>query len=171
MTVRTNSLGMGARTASRSATQPDLRILVAGTRTRKRCAPTRSRRQRSKLTCAQRLGGKTVEALNAGVGSSNFYNYLPVLERYRSCGPTSFIADRARRHDLSGAAPVGALLPAPRSVDRHKTKSRQPLLDSDDPFVRQLVGTEARQVMHMIAEPEDPQLSTDIALDLRGDRK
>ena len=67
-----------------SAVKPDLRLLVAGaSNVEGMCANAESATNVLEAALRERLPGKTVEALNAGVGSSSFYNYLPVLERYR----------------------------------------------------------------------------------------
>lgn len=161
-TVRTNSLGM-REDDEPSAIQPDLRLLIAGaSNVEAMCANAESATNLLEADLLERLGGKTVEALNAGVGSSNFYNYLPVLERYRELRPDVFVVIAHGGTDFSNALPLERYF-RHRGPWAHPAKSCQPVLDSDDPFVRQLVGTELGSVVHMIAEPEDVQRSVDIA--------
>lgn len=161
-TVRTNSLGM-REDGEPSAIRPDLRILVAGASNAEAvCANAESATNLLEAALRKRLGGKTVEALNAGVGSSNFYNYLPVLERYRELRPDVFIVLAYGGTDFTNALPLERYFRR-RGPWTHEAKSCQPVLDSDDPFVRHLVGTELGQVLHMLAEPEDLRLSVDIA--------
>jgi hypothetical protein len=161
-TIRTNSLGM-REDSEPSAIKPDLRLLFAGaSNVEALCANAESAANLLEADLLGRLGGKTVEALNAGVGSSNFYNYLPVLERYRDLRPDAFIVIAHGGTDFSNALPLERYF-RQRGPWAHEAKSCQPLLDSEDPFVRQLVGTEVGSVVHMIAEPEDLQRSIDIA--------
>jgi hypothetical protein len=90
-TARTNSLGMREETEVLER-QPDLRVLVTGdSHTDGVCDERDSYTNVLERALASARPGKTVEALNTGVGGYSFYNYLGVLERYLPLAPDVFV--------------------------------------------------------------------------------
>jgi hypothetical protein len=161
-TIRTNSLGM-REDGEPSAVQPDLRILVTGaSNVEGVCANYESAANVLEAALRDRLPGRTVETLNAGVGSSCFYNYLAVLERYRTLRPNVFVLIANGGTDFINGLALERYFRR-RGPWPPGDKSSEALEQSSDPFVRQLVGTELGQVTHMIAYPEDLDVAVDLA--------
>jgi lysophospholipase L1-like esterase len=89
--MHTNALGM-REDAEPLATKPDLRILVTGdSHTDGVCENHDSFPHVLQRELEQRHPGKTIEALNAGKGSFNFYNYLGQLEKFLDLKPDVFV--------------------------------------------------------------------------------
>ncbi len=160
--IKTNSLGL-RDDGEPSATKPDLRILIGGASNAEgMCGNAESAAHLLEVSLRERVVGKSVETLNAGVGSSNFYNYLPVLERYRSLKPDAFVLIANGGTDLVNSLPLERYFDH-RGRFPHTSRSCEPLSRSESPFVRALAGTELGQVMHLIASPTDVQTSVEVA--------
>lgn len=136
-----------------SAVKPDLRILVAGaSNVEAMCANAESATNLLEASLRERLGGKSVEALNAGAGSSNFYNYVAVLERYSELEPDVLIVIVYGGTDFANGLALERYFNR-RGPWRRAGKSCEPLARSADPFVRQLHGTELGSVVRLTDSP------------------
>ncbi|MCC6409231.1 MAG: SGNH/GDSL hydrolase family protein [Planctomycetes bacterium] len=80
----------------------DLRVLVAGdSHTCGLCANAESFTNRLEDLIAAGRPGKTVEALNTGLGGYHFYNYLGALYRFRDFAPQVFVCSIFGGNDFS----------------------------------------------------------------------
>ncbi|MBI5435336.1 MAG: SGNH/GDSL hydrolase family protein [Planctomycetes bacterium] len=98
---RTN--GLGCREDHDLDVPPrDLRVLVAGdSHTCGLCSNAESFTNRLEDLIAVGRPGKTVEALNTGLGGYHFYNYLGALYRFRDFAPQVFVCAIFGGNDFS----------------------------------------------------------------------
>ena len=103
-TIETNSLGM--RESSDPLEQlPDLRVLVTGdSHTDGVCSTEESFTHVLGGLLSERLPGRVIEALNAGVGGHNLYNYVGTFERLAHLRPHVYVVTVYGGNDFSGAA-------------------------------------------------------------------
>jgi hypothetical protein len=89
--MRTNSLGL-REDGEPLEEKPDLRILVTGdSHTDGVCENEESFPHVLQRELAKKHPGKTIEALNAGKGAFNFYNYLGTIEKFLGLEPDLFV--------------------------------------------------------------------------------
>jgi len=100
--IHYNSLGMREK-EDPGVVHPDLRILVTGDSHTEGVVPTEeSFTNVLEARLGSRHSGLTIEAWNAGAGAYDFYNYLGVIERYRTLSPDCFIVAVYGGNDFSG---------------------------------------------------------------------
>lgn len=160
--VRTNSLGMREDREPVEG-KPDLRILFAGaSNVAGACANSESAVNVLEALLAEHHPERSVECLNAGLGCSNFYNYTPVLDRYRGLDPDVFVLIAHGGTDFTNALPLwrhfnglGGWPPGQFSPG--------PLGGAHNPFVSQLLGVELGMVAHLLGFPEDLDTAVELA--------
>ncbi|MFN0006531.1 MAG: hypothetical protein ACKVXR_01385 [Planctomycetota bacterium] len=103
--MKTNSLGL-REDAEPLAEKPDLRILVTGdSHTDGVCENDASFPHVLQRELARMHPGKSIEALNAGKGSFNFYNYLGQLEKFLFLDPDAFVVAVYGPNDFAEVLP------------------------------------------------------------------
>ncbi len=153
--VRINSLGL-CHEAEPSSTGVDLRILVTGaSNIQGLCASDETAVHHLETALSEKRPGQSVEVLNAGCGTYNFYNFLAVLERHADLDPDVFVVGVYSGNDFFGGVKLwryfsgmGAALGGPFLP--------HPMLDQGRGM--QLLGLELGQVIHTLNNPEDENL-------------
>lgn len=101
--MKANSLGM-REDEDPAEVKPRLRILFTGdSHMDGVCANSESCANVLERLLAQRMGAANVEALNAGVGAHNLYNYLGTWDRLAFLDPDLFVVVVYGGNDFSGA--------------------------------------------------------------------
>ena len=154
--VRTNSLGMREDQEPRTHA-PGLRILVAGdSHTEGVC-----NNEESFTNQLESMLGRDVEALNAGAGSYNLYNYLGTLERYHDLSPDVFVVTVYGGNDFWGSLFLW------RFFERRPEPKREPysvgrLVDIGHGFTGP-IAQELSQVMWLLNNPDDELAAVHLA--------
>jgi hypothetical protein len=158
-TVRTNSLGM-REDGEPLAKQPDWRLLFAGaSNVECVCANPSSAANLIEAALRERMPGKSIESLNAGVGSYNLYNDLAVLEHYRDLHPNVFVVVAYGGNDFFGCMRLQRYFNH-RPLAKEGPRLSGGLEDAEK-FTRELGGTEVTQVNYFLNNPEDVEIAID----------
>ncbi|MCZ6597374.1 MAG: SGNH/GDSL hydrolase family protein [Planctomycetota bacterium] len=159
-TVRTNEQGM-REDENVQTDKPDLRILVTGdSHTDGICENSESFPNVLEALLAKTMQGKTVEALNAGTGLYNLFNYLGTFERFAELDPDVFVVAVYGGNDFSGAMYLQRYFnrraPYKQGSFRWNSKRVGPALESLGP-------QEIIQEVYFLNHPDDVSLAIDLA--------
>lgn len=160
--VRTNSRGM-RNDNEPSSLSPGLRILMTGASN----AHGVMNNDESVAGVLERSMGEslaetTIEVLNAGCGSYNFYNYVAVLEEFKDLRPDVFVVLAYTGNDFFGGVKQWRYFRGlgPPSGGAYSGTALQ---GSESAFERQLLGLEMGQVTYTLNNPGDEDLAVCVA--------
>ncbi len=150
--------------------QPDVRILVTGdSHTEGVCANSNSFPNVLEAMLAREQSPATVEVLNAGMGSFNFYNYLGVLERFRHLKPDVFVVAVYGGNDFYKNLSLLRFferMPPPQALT-YDFK----LAAASTKKAPGVIPQELGQVVYFIDNPQDVELAIDIACSITSEIK
>jgi len=160
-TIVTNALGMREDQEVLSV-HPDLRIIVTGdSHTDGVCATSESFTNVLEGFLAEDLPGKTVEALNAGMGGHNLYNYVGTFERLAYLRPDIYVVVVYGGNDFSSSMLMH------RYFNRRKPFKTKPYHYDPggklEPSLRSIGSQEMVQEVYFLNNPDDFQPAVDLA--------
>jgi hypothetical protein len=161
--VSTNSLGLRDDDEP-SADPPDLRVLVTGA---SNVEGVCSNRDTSVHLLETLLAGRrpelSVEALCAGVGAYNFYNFLGVVEHYRTLRPDVFVVVAHGGNDFFGGVRLHRWFCREGPGESPELRRFAALGAAQGRFPHNLVAVEVAQVVYMLDNPADVETAVTVA--------
>ena len=156
--LRTNAEGLRMN-ADILAEPPDLRVLVAGdSHAAGICNNEETFSAVLEELLRERLPGRSVEVVNAALGTYNFYNYLQVLEYFLHLDPDVFVVVPYAGNDFHASAQIA------RFFRRMEAPQLGPLQAEDLKGIKRgLVAQELSQVVYFANNPDDVALAEETA--------
>ena len=140
--------------------RPELRIVVTGDSHTAGVVPFEESFA-NVIEARLRSAGRDAEVLNAGLGGANPYNYLGVLEAFRSVEPDVFVVCIYGGNDFSGALQLQRFFERRGPPNLKEPISFRWIAELRDSRLKGAIAQELSQAAYFLDNPEDEQVAID----------